>query len=284
MLEKAPTLVADEVVLDLEDSVPPQSKHEARAAVAAAVRSGDWAGRTVAVRINGPDTHHCYRDVTEIVEGAGESLSCLVVPKVECAADLEFVDRLVTMVEQDAGRSRPVGLEALIETAAGLRRIDEIAHASGRLEALIVGYADLGASLGRPRSAHRPQDWQWVLDTVLVAARSAGLQAIDGPHLQIEDLDGLRAAALHARALGYDGKWAVHPGQIDPLNEIFAPSQEEFARASAILDTLARAEAAGRGVLVVDGEMIDEAHRKLAALIVSRGKAAGLGPPAPQRK
>ena len=273
MLDKARGLPADEIVIDLEDAVAAAHKDEARAAAAAALGEGTWSARSVAVRVNDVASRFCHRDVIEIVEGAGASLSCLVVPKVESADDLRFVDRLLGMVEREAGREPPIGIEALIETAAGLSHLQEIAHASDRLEALIVGYADLGASLGRSPAAG--EVWAPVLDAVLVAARSAGLQAIDGPHLEIRDLDGMRAAAARARTTGYAGKWALHPSQIEPLNEVFSATEEELERASAVLEALERAEAsAGSGAAMLDGEMIDEASRKRALQLLARGSSA----------
>jgi citrate lyase subunit beta/citryl-CoA lyase len=276
MLVKARSLAADEVVIDLEDSVAPPVKAQARAAVAAALAQEDWGGRAVAVRINGPATPWCHRDVIDVVAGAGDGLASLVVPKVESPGELEFVDRLAGMVEQEVGRAAPVGLQALIETATGLRHIHAIAHASTRLETLIVGYADLSASLGLSTEAAYPGDrWHHVLATVLIAARDAGLQAIDGPHLAIEDLDGFRAAAQRARALGYDGKWALHPTQIDVLNDLFAPSPEELEQARGVLDALEAAQRGdSRGAVMLDGAMIDEASRKLAEQVVARGAAA----------
>ncbi|PZS08432.1 MAG: CoA ester lyase, partial [Solirubrobacterales bacterium] len=220
-------------------------------------------------------------DVIDAVAGAGEGLGSLVVPKVQAAGELEFVDRLAGMVEQEVGRAAPVGLQALIETATGLREIHAIAHASPRLQALIVGYADLSASLGLPPVDDYPGDrWHHVLETVLIAARDAGLQAIDGPYLAIGDLDGFRASAQRARALGYDGKWALHPAQIDVLNEVFAPSDGELAGARAVLDALAEAERSDqRGAVMLDGAMIDEASRKLAEQVLARARAAERGAP-----
>ncbi len=277
MLVKARSLAADEVVIDLEDSVAPPVKAQARAAVTASVAQEDWGERAVAVRINGPATPWCHRDVIDVVAGAGEGLASLVVPKVESPGEIEFVDRLAGMVEQEVGRAAPVGLQALIETATGLRHIHAIAHASARLETLIVGYADLSASLGLSTEAAYPGDrWHHVLSTVLIAARDAGLQAIDGPYLAIKDLDGFRATAQRAHALGYDGKWALHPTQIDVLNELFAPSPEELEQARGVLDALEAAESGegSRGAVMHDGAMIDEASRKLATQVVARGAAA----------
>jgi len=203
-----------------------------------------------------------------------------VVPKVESPGELEELDSLLDETEERAGRE-PVGLQALIETAAGLVRAAEIAHASARLEALIIGFADLAASLGRSSGADYPGDrWHWVRETVLVAARSEGLQAIDGPHLDVRDLEGLAVEAGRARALGLDGKWALHPGQIEPINAAFSPAQAEVDRAGAIIDALAGSE--GRGAVSLDGEMIDEASRKLAAQVLARGQAAGLEPAPPE--
>ncbi len=273
MLDKARSLPADEIVIDLEDSVTVEHKEEARASVAAALSDGEWAARSIAVRINDTHSRFCHRDVIEVLARAGDALSSLIVPKVEGPDDVRFVDRLAGMVEEEAGRERPLALQALIETAAGLGRVREIALASDRLEALIVGYADLGASLGRSPAAG--EHWLPVLDAVLVAARAAGLQAIDGPHLDISDLDGMRAAAGRARTLGYDGKWALHPTQVEPLNEIFSPTGEELERAGAILDALDRAESGeGRGAAMLDGEMIDEASRKRALGVQARASAS----------
>jgi citrate lyase subunit beta/citryl-CoA lyase len=280
MIAKARGMIADEVIIDLEDSVPADHKGQARRTVLAALADGDWLAPTIAVRINGTGTRWCHRDVIELIEGGGERLASLIIPKVQSAADVEFVARLASMVERESGRKSPVGLELLIETATGLRCIHEAAHASDRVESLIVGYADLAASLGRPIAvADDPGGiyWRWVLETVLVAARDAGIQAIDGPHFQIGDLDGLRARAKLARTLGYDGKWALHPTHVEPLNDVFSPTQEEFDRAAAILQELERAATAdGRGAVLLDGEMIDEASRKQATQVLARGTAAGL--------
>ena len=285
MLAKARVLPADEVLFDLEDSVTPERKETARAAVAAAIRDGAWQARTLAVRINGTATRWCHRDVIELVETAGPRLVSLIVPKVERADDLAFVDRLLGMVETETGRREPIALEALVETATGLRNVYDIAHASPRLEALIVGYADLAASLGRPMvSTDAASSWSWVLETVLVAARDAGVQAIDGPWLDINDMTGFQAAAARGRALGYDGKWALHPMQIEPLNALFAPTAEELAKAQAVLAALERsALGEARGAVMLDGAMIDEASRKLALQVVERGAAARVGAPAPDK-
>src|SRR4051812_24304845 len=282
MIAKARGVAADEIVVDLEDSVAERVKDEARATVARALREAPWEGRTVSVRLNGTDTRHCYRDVADVLHGAEESLDGFVIPKAQGAADIDFVARLAGMVEAELDRREPVRLQALIETASGLANVREIAHASERLDALIVGYADLGASLGVPAGAAYPGDrWHYALETVLVAARDAGLQAVDGPYLDIADAEGFRASAERSRALGFDGKWAVHPSQLEPLNELFSPTQLEFEQASAVVAALERSEThAGRGATLLDGAMIDEASRKHALRTVASGRAAGLRSPA----
>ena len=286
MLAKAPTLPADEVFMDLEDSVAPLAKEDARHSVIQALKEGDWTGKTAVVRVNGVYTRWCAHDVLHVVENAGEYLDCLMIPKVESASDVTFVDNLIRMAEESLGLEKRIGLEVQIETATGIRNIDQIASASERTETLIFGPADMSASLGLPTVTaglpmpEYPGDhWHHVLSTILVAARHAGLQAIDGPYLLIKDLDGFREMAQRARALGYDGKWALHPGQVDVLNEVFTPSQEEFDKAEAVLEAYRHAtEVERRGAVMFGNEMIDEASRKMAEQLSARGRAAGLAP------
>lgn len=271
MLAKAAGLEADEIVVDLEDSVASDAKEQARELVGDLVVAERSLAVAVAVRINPLTSPWGERDVADLVERAGPRIGSLVIPKVESGEDVLAVDRLLCSVGEPA---RGVGLQALIETAGGILRAGEIAIGSPRLEALILGYADLAASLGRAPGPAPPEQWLHAQETVLVAARAAGLQAIDGPYLEIRDDDGLRLRAEHARALGFDGKWAVHPGQLGIINAAFTPVHEELVRARAILDALARAE--GRGAVELDGEMVDEASRKLALQVVARGRAAGI--------
>jgi citrate lyase subunit beta / citryl-CoA lyase len=284
MLAKGPSLPADEVFMDLEDSVAPLAKEEARGNVIQALKDGDWIGKTVVVRVNAVDTKWCYRDVIEVVENAGEHLDCIMVPKVEYATDVTFVDDLLRMIEDTTGLEKQIGLEVQIETATGLTNIDEIAEASDRTETLIFGPADMSASLGLPALTaglpmpNYPGDhWHYVLSRILIAARNAGLQAIDGPYLVIKDLEGFKEMALRARALGYDGKWALHPGQVDVLNDVFSPTQEEFEKAAAILEAYAHAtDVELKGAVMFGDEMIDEASRKMAERLAARGRAAGM--------
>jgi citrate lyase subunit beta/citryl-CoA lyase len=275
MLAKAGRLPADELVVDLEDSVAADAKAEARELVAAALADGRGLGAgAVAVRVNALHSPWCEEDVVELAGRAGPAIQSLVVPKVESAEHVRRIDLLLTALGEPAAA---LGLQALVETAGGLQRAGEIAMASQRLESLILGYADLAASLGRPPGHDSPELWLHAQETVLVAARAAGLQAIDGPYLAVRDVNGLRLRAERTRALGFDGKWAVHPDQLEVINDVFTPSRAEFERASAILAALGRAEAVeARGAVELEGEMIDEASRKLALQIVARAEAAGM--------
>lgn len=269
---------ADELVFDLEDAVAPQRKDDARALLAgvlAGILAGPRAdGVGVSVRVNAIGSPWCHLDIAACVAAGGGPLS-LVIPKVSDAGDLAFVERLLDGVTAAVGRTAPVRAQALIESAQGLSRVAEIAAAGGRLEGLILGYADLGASLGRAPTTP-PQRWLYVQDQVLTAARAHGLRAIDGPYLGTADDAGLRAAAEHARELGYDGKWVIHPAQIATVRETFTAGAEEVAHARAVLAALAEAHRRGAGAVGLDGEMIDEALA-VAARRVARPRAVATG-------
>jgi citrate lyase subunit beta/citryl-CoA lyase len=224
MLVKATTIPADEIVLGLEDSVAASQKDHARALVAASLDAQPWSAATLSVRVNAPGTPWCHADIQELVQT--QRLDSIVVPKVGGAGDLAFAERLISGVEAAAGRARPLRLQALIETAAGLARVIEIAAAAERLDALVLGYADLAASLGR-RACAPAELWLPAQHAVLVAARAAGRQAIDGPHLDVAANGAFVEAASRARDLGFDGKWAIHPNQVEPLNQLFTPSRAE---------------------------------------------------------
>ncbi len=284
MLGKAPGLPADQVFMDLEDSVAPLAKEDARGNVIDALKNNDWGDKTVVVRINSIDTQWAADDLKTVVEAAGRYIDCIMVPKVQHAHEVMFVDHLLRMIETNTDLDKRIGLELQIETATGLRNVHDIAHASDRAETLILGPADMSASLGLPTvTAGLPMPgypgdhWHYVLERILIAARDAGLQVIDGPYLLIKDLDGFREMALRARALGYDGKWALHPGQIDVLNEVFTPTQDEYDKAEALLDAYKHAtEVDRRGAVMFGNEMIDEASRKMAIQFAERGRAAGM--------
>jgi citrate lyase subunit beta/citryl-CoA lyase len=275
-LAKASGLGADEVVIDLEDAVAAPAKDEARASVLAALTTQAWEGATVSVRVNAPRSAWCHLDVQALAT-AGDELASIVLPKVEGAGDLAFLERLLDGAEAVSRRVRPLRVQALIETAAGLAHVQEIAAASSRLDALIIGYADLAASLGRAGAGAADLDgWRPAQEAVLVAARAHGLQAIDGPYLRVEADAEFQAAALRARNLGFDGKWAIHPAQVVALNDVFTPSEEEVERARAVVAVLDRAEEdTGQGAAMLDGQMIDEAVRAAALRVLARASREG---------
>ncbi|SDQ44882.1 HpcH/HpaI aldolase/citrate lyase family protein [Thermostaphylospora chromogena] len=285
-LDKAQGLPADEVFLDLEDSVAPDAKEAARKNVIAALRDGDWTGKVVAVRVNDATTRWTYRDVIEVVEAVGPRLDCVMLPKVRRPADVTWLDTLLTQIElamgYDVGR---IGIEAQIEDARGLACVDEIAASSPRLETLVFGPADLMASINmrtlvvgeQPPGYTEGDAYHHILMRILIAARAHDLQAIDGPYLQIRDLDGFRRMAAKTAALGYDGKWVLHPAQIEAANEVFSPSQEDYDRAELILDAYEYyTTVEKRGAVMLGDEMIDEASRKMALVVAAKGRAAGL--------
>lgn len=285
-LAKASSLAADEVILDLEDSVAPAAKDQARALVAAAAADGDWSGRVLAVRVNDATTRWAYRDVIEVTERAGAAVDAIVLPKVTGPDQIAWLDLLLRQVEQAAGLpSGKIGIEAQIEDAAGLVLADQIAAASPRMESLIFGPADFMASvgmrslsIGAPPAGYAAGDaFHYPLLRILVAARASGLAAIDGPYAAIGDAEGLARSAGSAAALGFDGKWVVHPDQVGIVNAAFAPDQAEYERAERIIDAYAHATTVSqRGAVMLGGEMIDEASRKLAEVTAARGRAAGL--------
>ena len=289
-IEKAPTLGADLVFLDLEDAVAPADKEQARANVIEALREAEpWRQQAVSVRINGLDTHWCYRDVVEVVEAGGETLDTLLVPKVGAASDVEFVATLLDQIEQrqgwEAGR---IGIHILIETARGMANAEEIARARpDRLEAMVFGVADYAASVqarttniggANPdyamltdpdpktgeRALHWGDQWHFGISRMVAACRAEGLRPIDGPFGDFGDADGYRAAARRAAALGCEGKWAIHPSQVELANEVFTPAAEEIARAERILQAMEEASKQGLGAVSLDGRLIDAASIRMA--------------------
>ena len=282
-LAKAAGLAADEVFLDLEDAVAQGEKDNARELVIRALGEQDFAAATVVVRVNGTDTPHYYKDLVAVVEQAGDKLDAVMLPKVRTPGDVEMTDKLLTQIElargYEVGR---IGIEAQIEDAAGLIACEAIAAASPRMETLIFGPGDYSAAIGIPITTigGAPEGYpgdhlNYVYSRLVVAARAAGIQAIDGPYAAVKDEEGLRARARLARALGLDGKWTIHPGQIDVVNEVFSPARDEWERAEAMLAAYDEAGRAGRGAAMFDGEMIDEANRKMAQRVAQAGRAAG---------
>ncbi|MFZ4584246.1 MAG: HpcH/HpaI aldolase/citrate lyase family protein [Acidimicrobiia bacterium] len=284
MLAKGPSLGADMVFLDLEDSVAPLEKEAARDNVVKAINDQDWGDAVLCVRINAWDTKWTYRDVIHLVENSSERLDELMLPKVQSAGEVQALDMLLTQIEQTIGRNERVGIEAQIETARGLINVEEICAASDRLETIIFGPADFAASMEMPvltggvQIPEYPGDhFHYVFNKILMAGRANGLQVIDGPFLKIRELDALRDYSMRTRVLGYDGKWALHPDQVAVINEIFTPTQEQFDKALAILDAYQEAtETDRKGAVMFGDEMIDEASRKMATKFVSRGERAGM--------
>jgi citrate lyase subunit beta/citryl-CoA lyase len=284
MLNKAPTLGADMVFLDLEDSVAPLEKESARDNVVKAINSLDWGDAVLCVRVNAWDTKWTYGDVIHVVENASERLDELMLPKVQSAHEVVALDLLLTQIEQNTGRRSTVGIEAQIETARGLINVEEICAASTRMETIVFGPADFAASTEMPvltggvEIPEYPGDhFHYVFSKILMAGRANGLQVIDGPFLKIRELDALRDYAMRTRILGYDGKWALHPDQVTVINEVFTPTQEQFDRAHDILEAYEQAtEGERRGAVMFGDEMIDEASRKMALKFVTRGERAGM--------
>jgi malyl-CoA/(S)-citramalyl-CoA lyase len=288
-IEKAPTLGADVVFLDLEDAVAPADKERARANAIDALRSGErWSNGAVSVRINGLDTHWCYRDVVEVVEAAGDVLDTLLVPKVGSPSDVEFAATLLDQIEQAHGwEPSRIGIHVLIETARGMANVESIARARpDRLEAMVFGVADYAASVqarttsiggSNPdyavltdpaedgtRESHWGDQWHFGISRIVAACRAEGLRPIDGPFGAIDDPDGYRAAARRAAALGCEGKWAIHPSQVPLANEVFTPSETEIERAERILEAMEEAAKRGEGAVALDGRLVDAASIKMA--------------------
>ncbi|HEV7761430.1 MAG TPA: CoA ester lyase [Acidimicrobiales bacterium] len=280
MCEKAAATDADLVFLDLEDACAPLAKESSRATVVAALTGHDW-GRTLrAVRVNGLDTPWCHDDVIEVVTGAGDALDVLIVPKARSARDVWWVDVLLTQLETKLGLvPGGIALEVLIEDAEGLANAVEIARASDRLEALIFGAGDLSGSLHArvdgnfdPVSPYPGDFWHFARAQVVMAARAAGIDAIDAPYPSYQDPEGYRRSAVHGSLLGFDGKWAIHPDQIALANEVFSPTPQEVEEAEQALEIYRSAEAGGVGAIGRDGKLVDAAHMRLAANTLHRAQ------------
>lgn len=286
--DKARDLDADEVFLDLEDSVAPAAKEAARSDVVRALTSGGWGDKILAVRVNDWTTEWTYRDVIDVVDGAGDVLDSLILPKVQTAEHVVALDLLLAQLERTNGlQLGRIGIEAQIESALGLVNVDAIAAASPRVQTLVFGPADFMASLNmkslvvgeQPTGYDVGDAYHYILMRILMAARAHGKQAIDGPYLQVRDVEGFRRGALRSAALGYDGKWVLHPDQIAAANEVYAPDQADYDHAENILDAYehATSERGGtRGAAMLGDEMIDEASRKMALVVSAKGRAAGL--------
>jgi malyl-CoA/(S)-citramalyl-CoA lyase len=290
MLEKAPGLGADVVMLDLEDAVAPDDKEQARLNIVDSLRELDWSSCSVSVRINGLDTHWCYRDVVDVVEQAGQTVDAIVIPKVSGAGDVHLVATLLSQIEEAMGFERQVGLAVLIETAIGMVNVDEIATACPeRMEAMIFGVADYAASIqshtasiggvdpnysvltdADARERHWGDQWHYPLSRIAVTCRAHGLRPIDGPFGDFTDPEGYVAAARRSAVLGYEGKWAIHPSQIELANEVFTPAPRLVERTRRIIDAMRDAAVDGKGAVSLDGRLIDAASIRMAENLLSK--------------
>jgi citrate lyase subunit beta / citryl-CoA lyase len=287
MLAKAPGLPADQVFLDLEDAVAESAKRDARHQIVDALVTHDWGGKVRVVRINAVSTPWALEDLLTVIGSAGAHLDAVMVPKVADPGEVAFVHHVLSQLEHSLElEPGAIGLELQIEDAGALVAIDGILAASPRTETVVLGPGDMASALGMPALmvGDEPADypghvWHHVLSTMLVHARAAGVQVIDGPYARIRDTDGFLAQARRSRALGLDGKWVLHPAQIELANEVFGISQEEFERACDLLDALAHATGTrARGAVLFGDEMIDEATRKMAERARARGLAQGREP------
>ena len=278
MFEKAITSNADVVFLDLEDAVSPQDKIPSRQNIIKAIKEMNWKdkGKTISIRINSLDTHYMYRDVIEIVEEVGEKIDTILIPKAGSASDVYMVDCLLTQIEDNKKFKNKIGIECLIETALGMSNIKEIAKSSERLEALHFGVADYAASLkartviiGGLNPDYPGDQWHHGLSQLVMTCRAYGLRAIDGPFGDFNDKDAYIASAKRAAAIGFDGKWAIHPSQIDLANEVFSPPEKEVNKAIRILEELEKAAKEGKGAAQLDGRMIDAASDRMSENVVN---------------
>lgn len=288
LFAKMAASAADVVNLDLEDSVAPSDKASARANIIAATRDVDWGTKTLSVRINGLDTAWWYRDVVDLLEQAGDRLDMIMIPKVGCAADIYAVDALVTSVERAMGRTKALAFEVIIESAAGITHVEDIAAASPRLQAMSLGAADFAASMGMQTTGiggtqenyymlqagarHWSDPWHWAQTAIVAACRTHGVLPVDGPFGDFSDDEGFRAQARRSATLGMVGKWAIHPKQVALANEVFTPSGAALAEAREILSAMDDAKARGEGATVYKGRLVDIASIKQAEVIVRQSE------------
>lgn len=288
LFPKMAASAADVINLDLEDSVAPSDKDVARANIIEAINTIDWGNKVLAVRINSLDTPYWYRDVVDLLEQAGERLDQIMIPKVGCAEDVYAVDALVTAIEQAKGRSKRISFEVIIESAAGIAHVEDIAKSSPRLEAISLGAADFAASMGMQTTGiggtqdnyymlhgetrHYSDPWHWAQTAIVAACRTHGILPVDGPFGDFSDDEGYRAQARRSATLGMVGKWAIHPKQIALANEVFTPSESAVLEAREILAAMEVAKANGEGATVYKGRLVDIASIKQAEVIVAQSE------------
>ena len=288
LFEKMAKSAADVINLDLEDSVAPGDKDVARKNIIQATHEVDWGNKYLSVRINGLDTEHWYKDVVELLEGASDRLDQIMIPMVGCAEDIYAVEALVAAVEKAKGRKKPVSFEVIIETAAGIAHVEEIAASSPRMQAISLGYADFAASMGmqttgiggtqenyymlRDGEKHYTNPWHWAQTAIVAACRTHGILPVDGPFGDFSDDEGYIAQAMRSATLGMVGKWAIHPKQIALANQVFTPSDAAVAEAREILAAMEEAKASGAGATVYKGRLVDIASIKQAEVIVKQAE------------
>ncbi|WP_050605304.1 L-malyl-CoA/beta-methylmalyl-CoA lyase [Ruegeria sp. 6PALISEP08] len=293
LFPKMAASAADVINLDLEDSVAPSDKDVARANVIEALNTVDWGNKYMSVRINGLDTPYWYRDVVDVMEQAGDRLDQIMIPKVGCAADVYAVDALVTAIERAKGRTKPISFEVIIESAAGIAHVEEIAASSPRLQAMSLGAADFAASMGmqttgiggtqenyymlREGEKHWSDPWHWAQAAIVAACRTHGVLPVDGPFGDFSDDEGYIAQAKRSATLGMVGKWAIHPKQIALANQVFTPSDEAVSEAREILAAMEQAKANGEGATVYKGRLVDIASIKQAEVIVAQAELIAAG-------
>ncbi len=291
LFAKMAASAADVINLDLEDSVAPADKDQARTNIIAAINDVDWSTKTLSVRINGLDTPFWYRDVVDLLEQAGDRLDQIMIPKAGCAADIYAVDALVTAIERAKGRTKPIAFEVIIESAAGICHVEEIAAASPRLQAISLGAADFAASMGmattgiggtqenyymiRDGQKYWPDPWHWAQTAIVAACRTHGLLPVDGPFGDFGDPEGFRAQAMRSATLGMVGKWAIHPSQIALANEVFSPSEAAVTEAREILAAMEQAKRDGAGATVYKGRLVDIASIKQAEVTLRQSDLIG---------
>ncbi|MBL4626613.1 MAG: L-malyl-CoA/beta-methylmalyl-CoA lyase [Roseicyclus sp.] len=288
IFEKMAASAADVINLDLEDSVAPDDKPQARANIIAAIKDINWGEKTLSVRINGLDTPYWYRDVVELLEADTPRLDIIMIPKVGCASDIYAVDALVSAIEAAKGRTKPIGFEVIIESAAGIAHVEEIAAASPRMQAMSLGAADFAASMGMQTTGiggtqenyymlhdgvkHWSDPWHWAQTAIVAACRTHGVLPVDGPFGDFSDDEGFRAQARRSVTLGMVGKWAIHPRQVAIANEVFTPSEQAVSEAQEILAAMEKAKAEGAGATVYKGRLVDIATIKQAEVIVKQAQ------------
>jgi len=283
MIEKALGTAADVVFLDLEDAVAPNQKADARGKVIEALRTLDWGRKTRAIRMNNIETEYAYQDVIDVVEKAGEHLDLIIIPKVKAARDVFWVDTLLTQIETRLRRKKKIALEVLIEEVQALINVEEIARSSPRLEAIIFGPGDFSASqgvrmttIGGSVTTYPGDIWHYARSKIVVAARAAGIDAIDGPYADFRNPDGYREEAIRSVTMGFTGKWAIHPSQIEIANEVYSPTKDEVERARRLEAAYAKAEAEGLGAVTFDGVMIDAASVRIIRNVIDKANLIGM--------